>query len=312
MASRETHDQSVDEDGVTDAGSGCPECEGQVWTNDVETVCEDCGLVLAEQPIDHGPEWRSFEDDDTDPERTGPPLTEARHDRGLSTDIGRKTDGNGNTLSGRKRRQLKRLRREHSRGRFGTKAQRNLAQACSEIRRIVSSLGLGESAREHASSLFRTAQAEDLLPGRSIEGMAAGSVYATCRCRGLARAVEEVGAVAQVDVERVLHCYRVLNKELALETVPQQPADFVPRLATDCPVSDNVESRALELAKLCQATGMANGRQPSGVAGACLYRAAQEHGRDVTQVAVADSADSTPVTIRQRIRELDSTIEDSN
>jgi transcription initiation factor TFIIB len=94
----------------------CPDCEGPVRIESGETVCEDCGFVFEAERIDHGPEWRAFEDDSLDPERTGAPLTPSRHDRGLSTEIGRHTDAKGNAISGRKRRQLSRLRREHSRG----------------------------------------------------------------------------------------------------------------------------------------------------------------------------------------------------
>jgi len=59
---------------------------------------EDCGLVIDEQRIDHGPEWRTHDQDQR--KRTGAPLTAARHDRGLSTEIGRGKDANGNNLSG--------------------------------------------------------------------------------------------------------------------------------------------------------------------------------------------------------------------
>jgi len=42
-------------------------------------------LVIDEQRIDHGPEWRAYDDEEC--EQTGAPLTAARHDRGLSTEI---------------------------------------------------------------------------------------------------------------------------------------------------------------------------------------------------------------------------------
>ncbi|RLM48887.1 transcription initiation factor IIB family protein, partial [Halorubrum sp. Atlit-28R] len=86
MATRDIYTTSFDEDRPTD-NTPCPECSGQVRTNSVETVCEDCGLVIDEQRIDHGPEWRTHDQDQR--KRTGAPLTAARHDRGLSTEIGR-------------------------------------------------------------------------------------------------------------------------------------------------------------------------------------------------------------------------------
>lgn len=53
---------------------GCPECDGHLGVEADETVCSDCGLVVSEYRIDHGPEWRSFSDDDRNPARTGAPL----------------------------------------------------------------------------------------------------------------------------------------------------------------------------------------------------------------------------------------------
>ena len=166
--------------------------------NSVETVCEDCGLVVAEHRIDHGPEWRRMADDGSTLPRTGAPLTPTRHDRGLSTEIGRKSDGNGNTLSGQKRCQLGRLRREHNRGRWRSKAEQNLAHGLAKTRRVASVLDLPASIHDQACALYRSASSEDLLPGRSIEAVAAASVYAACRCNALPRTLPEVGNVAKV------------------------------------------------------------------------------------------------------------------
>jgi transcription initiation factor TFIIB len=98
MATRDIYETCFDEDVQTESSANqCPECVGHVTTNDKETVCGDCGLVIEEQRLDHGAEWRAYDADER--ERTGAPLTAARHDRGLSTEIGRGTDANGNELS---------------------------------------------------------------------------------------------------------------------------------------------------------------------------------------------------------------------
>src|SRR6056297_2694446 len=78
-AEREATETPVDE---------CPECGGRTRVDAAERVCIDCGLVVDADRIDHGPAWRSFDDDDANPKRTGAPLTSSRHDRGLSTEIG--------------------------------------------------------------------------------------------------------------------------------------------------------------------------------------------------------------------------------
>jgi len=70
------------------------------------------------------------------------------------------------------------MRREQTRGRFQSKTERNLAHGLGEIRRIVSALELSETMRDQACQLFRSAQNEELLPGRSIEAMATASITA--------------------------------------------------------------------------------------------------------------------------------------
>jgi len=307
MPARDSHETAVESEQnhhPTDQDT-CPECEGQVTTTANETVCSDCGLVLEDEPIDHGPEWYAGSDDEDNPSRTGAPLTETRHDRGLSSTIGRKRDANGNSIPSRKRRRLARMRREHSRAQWGSKAERNLGHGCSQIAVIISGLELNESVREQASSLFRTAQSQDLLPGRSIESIAAGSVYAACRCSNAVRTVEEIAEVARCDAEAVQHGYNVLNVELGLPTPPPAPASFIPKLASECDVSNGVRQRATELASRAEDRGLADGRQPSGFAAACLYLAAQERDRSITQTALADAANTTPVTVRTGYRDLE-------
>ncbi len=167
-----TFDEAVPTPDRTD--TACPECGGTVSTSDLETVCVDCGLVVHEDPIDRGPEWQRFENDEATPERTGAPLTASRHDRGLSTAIGRGADANGQTLAGHRRRRMNRLWTQHSTSRFRSKRERNQAHGLTHTRRVCGRLAVGGSLREQASRLFTTAQEADLLIGRSIEAVAGG------------------------------------------------------------------------------------------------------------------------------------------
>jgi len=282
----------------------CPECDGSLVTEAGETTCEDCGLVLNTHRLDRAPRPEYGDSEDASRTRTGAPLTLTRHDRGLSTEIGRKHDGTGNPLSGRKRRQLSRLRREHSRGRFQSKAQRNLAHACSELRRLTSALDLSDTVREEATAIYREAHDRDLIQGRSIETMAAGSLYAACRCRGHPVTPEEIAAHTDGDRTKVELGYGVLNTALELSTQVIRPSDRIPKLASACGAPDRVQHRAIELARVAEAEGIANGRNPAGVAAACVYLAGRECGQDYTQEALAGMADVSAVTLRKRFTEL--------
>jgi len=279
--------------------SGCPECTGRLDASGDETVCADCGLVVAEDRIDRGPEWRSFADDETNPERTGAPLTRSRHDRGLSTEIGRST-----RVTGRKRRQFARLRRQHSRARISTKRERNQVYAFTEIRRLVGALSLPERVQEHACDLFRSAQSEDLLRGRSLEGFAAAAVYAACRVAGVARTAEEVTDAARATAAEQRAAYDALNRELGLPVGPIDPAEYLPRFASKLGLAPGVERRARAYADLVVEEQLAGGRNPGGVAAACLYTAARDTGADCTQAEAAAVADVTPVTLRNTYVDL--------
>jgi len=281
--------------------TGCPECNGSLKQDGCETVCRHCGLVVEEDAIDRGPEWRSFEDDDTERARAGAPLTRSRHDRGLSTKIGRST-----RLKGRKRRQLSRLRREHRRAQVSSKRERNQIYAFTEIRRIIGSLGLSDAIRDRACVLWDSVQNEDLLQGRSLEGFAAAAVYATCRTEGVARTVEELCRAARADPDELRAAYDALNRDLGLPTGPIDPREYVPRFATALELSDGVRNRAEELVEEARDAGIIGGRNPAGVAAACLYTAAQERAVALTQAEAADAADVTPVTLRGTYTELQS------
>ena len=287
--------------GETDVRSTeeCPECGGRTRADDTERVCADCGLVVEADRIDHGPEWRSFADDDTNPERTGAPLTRSRHDRGLSTEIGRSTK-----VKGRKRRRLARMRTQHNRARISSKRDRNKVYAYTEIRRLTGVLELPDSIRDTACSLFDSAQSESLLRGRSLEGFAAACVYVACRTADVPRTVGEVCAEAKATEDEHAAAFDAMNRELGLPIGPTAPAEYLPRFASELDCSPDVERRATELAERAVSEGIANGRNPVGVAAACLYTAARRLGGDCTQQDAADVADVTPVTVRRTYVEL--------
>ncbi len=294
---------------VTRSFPACPECDGRVRRTGTESICEDCGLVCAEDTIDRGPEWRSFDDDETDPRRTGAPLTRSRHDRGLSSEIGYGTGsgfGAGVRLTGRKRRQISRLRREHNRARLSTKADRNQSYGFAEIKRIAARLSLSESIREQSCALFDSAQSEGLFQGRSLEGFAAAAIYATCRTRSNARTIEELTAASRADADELRVAYDALNRELGLPTGPIDPTQYLPRYASQLDVEQAVERRAREHLDTLLTERAIGGRNPSGVAAACLYKAANERSEwaTVTQADAADVADVAPVTIRSTVMTL--------
>ncbi|MFB6172879.1 MAG: transcription initiation factor IIB family protein [Haloarculaceae archaeon] len=286
----------------------CPECGGKLVsdTEHGETVCQECGLVVEEDEIDRGPEWRAFDAGERDQKsRVGAPTTTMMHDKGLSTNIGwQDRDAYGNSLSSRQRRKMARLRTWDERFRTRDHKERNLKQALGELERMGSALGLPEHVRETASVIYRRALDEDLLPGRSIEGVATASLYAAARQHGVPRSLTEVAAVSRVDEEEFKRTYRYVNRELNLEVRPADPAQYLVRFASDLVVPEETTRLARDLLDAGQRAGVDSGRNPIGLAAAAVYAAGRLTDQALTQRDVSEVADISEVTIRNRYKEL--------
>ncbi|MCY4730220.1 transcription initiation factor IIB [Natronomonas gomsonensis] len=286
----------------------CPECGGRLEsdTERGETVCSECGLVVEEDEIDRGPEWRAFDSAEKDEKsRVGAPTTKMMHDEGLSTNIGwQDKDAYGNSLSSRQRQKMQRLRTWNERFRTRDSKERNLKQALGEIDRMASALGLPENVRETASVIYRRALDDDLLPGRSIEGVATASLYAAARQAGTPRSLDEVANVSRVGKDEIARTYRYVARELGLEIEPADPKSYVPRFASDLELSDEAERRARQLLDSAQKAGIHSGKSPVGLAAAAVYAASLLTNEKVTQNEVSEVADISEVTIRNRYHEL--------
>ena len=305
---RQRGTESTTETEEEQAGLRCPECSGNVITDDEhgETVCDACGLVITEDSVDRGPEWRAFDSAEKDQKsRVGAPTTNTMHDKGLSTNIDwRNKDAYGRSLGARQRQKMQRLRKWNERFRTRDSKERNLKQALGEIDRMASAVGLPDNVRETASVIYRRALDEDLLPGRSIEGVSTSCVYAAARMAGVPRSLDEIADVSRVEKSEIARTYRYVVRELSLEVRPADPEQYVPRFASSLELSEESEMRAKQLLKNAKEQGVHSGKSPVGLAAAAVYAAALLTNEKTTQAAVSEVADISEVTIRNRYHEL--------
>jgi len=287
----------------------CPECGSAQLVHDyerAELVCNECGLVVEEDFVDMGPEWRAFDHDQrTKRSRVGAPMTYTIHDKGLSTMIDwRNRDSYGKSISSGSRAQLYRLRKWQRRIRVSNATERNLAFALSELDRMASALGLPRNVREAAAVVYRKAVEKNLIRGRSIEGVAAAALYAACRQCSVPRTLDEIAEVSRVSRKEIGRTYRFVSRELALKLVPTSPTDYVPRFTSGLNLKGDVQSKAVEILRQAAEKELTSGRGPTGVAAAAIYIASILCGERRTQREVADIAGVTEVTIRNRYKEL--------
>ncbi len=287
----------------------CPECEGTQLTRDysrAELVCEKCGLVIDEDFMDHGPEWRAFDSDQREKRaRVGAPLTYTIHDKGLSTMIGwQNRDSYGKSIPTRNRAQLYRLRKWQRRVRISDATERNLAIALSELDRMASGMGLPRNVRETAAMIYRKAVLRNLIRGRSIEGVAGAALYAACRQCNVPRTLDEIAETSRISRKEIGRTYRFISRALELKLMPTSPQDYISRFCSLLKLTGDVQSKSIEIIKDAADKELTSGRGPTGVAAAAIYISSILCGERRTQREVADVAGVTEVTIRNRYKEL--------
>lgn len=289
-------------------GDQCEECGGTVVVDHGhgDRACEDCGLVVETDRVDPGPEWRAFDGENRDANsRVGPPITNRQHDRGLSTTIDwRDRDAYGNSLDARQRAKMRRLRTWDERFRTRDSKERTLKLALGEIDRMACALDLPSVVRETASVTFRRALEEDLLPGRSVEGIATAAVYAAARQTEMPRSLDELAEVSRVDRQRLARAYRYVARELELGVEPARPTEYVRRFSSDLGLPNDVSARASELLENARSEGLHTGKSPTSMAAAAIYAGGLFFEQELTQDDVAAVTNVSDVTIRKRYREL--------
>ena len=283
----------------------CPECGGinLILNKDRgEIICKDCGLVIEEKMIDFSQEWREFEGDSAggSRRRTGGPLTYTKFDKGLGTDVGKRSDIY--SLTGKDRNRFFRLRKwQH---RISTAIERNLKLALAELKRVSSYLKLPKAVEEESARIYTLAVQRGLVRGRSMESVVAGALYAACRRHEVPRTLDELSEASGIDKKEIGRTYRFVTREIGIRILPSNPIDYLARFASALKLSAETQSKAVEILEKAQSSELTSGRGPTGIAAASLYVAALINNEKRTQREVADIAGVTEVTIRNRYKEL--------
>ncbi len=287
----------------------CPECGSQNLIHDYdsgETVCGDCGLVLSEQMMDKGPEWRAFTQEEKESRsRVGIPTSYSVHDKGLSTAISRiDRDAFGRKLPLSTRLQMWRLRKWQIRSRVHSSIDRNLAQAMAELDRLSDKVYVPSSVKEKAAVVYRKALDKGLVRGRSIAAIAAAALYAACRTSGTPRTLREISEASLVDKKDVARCYRLLLRELNIQMPIADPLTYVSKIAERTGISGKTQGLAIGILREARRKRAAAGKDPMGLAAAALYIACLKNNEKKTQKEIAEAAGVTEVTVRNRYKTL--------
>jgi transcription initiation factor TFIIB len=282
----------------------CPECaaENLIWNKERgEVACKSCGLVLDDKLFDFGQEWREFDSEGSETRRrTGAPLTYTQEDRGLGTEVGTKADLY--RLSKKDKDRFYRLRLWQRR--VSTAIESNLRLALSEIKRIVSILGLPGYVEEEIARIYTEAVQRGLVRGHSTEAVVAGVVYAVLRMYDIPRTLNEVSDVTGIDKKKVAKNFKYVSRNLNIRTLPIDPLNYVSRFASELSLKPKTQTKAMDIVQTAMKEEITSGRSPKGIAAGALYIASKLHNEKRTQAEIAKIADVTEVTVRNSYKEL--------
>jgi len=227
-------------------------------------------------------------------------LHNTKFDRGLGTDVGKKSDIY--QLGGKERNRFFRLRKWQYR--ISTAIERNLKLALAELKRVSSYLKLPKAVEEESARIYTLAVQRGLVRGRSMESVVAGALYAACRRHEVPRTLDELSEASGIDKKEIGRTYRFVTRELGIRILPSNPVDYLARFASALKLNAETQSKAVEILEKAQNSELTSGRGPTGIAAASLYVAALMNNEKRTQREVADVAGVTEVTIRNRYKEL--------
>lgn len=286
------------------SGPRCPACgsRGMVTDeNNGELFCGKCGFVVTDKIADTGAEWRSFSNDETNRTRVGAGTSLTMHDMGLSTVIGAANkDSTGKPLSASVKSSIERLRTWDSRTQAHSSADRNLRQALNEMDKLKDKLALTDAVVEKAAYIYRKAMEKKLVRGRSIQGLVAACLYASCRNTETPRTLDDIASGINIRRKDVARCYRLIFRELELKMPVVDPVRGVSRIASIAALSEKSKRRAVEILDKAKKMGMVAGKDPMGIAAAALYLACISTGEIKSQKDISVASGVTEVTIRNR------------
>jgi transcription initiation factor TFIIB len=294
---------------VVNSKEKCQRCmKGKMVTDNEsgEMFCSKCGFVRSEKLQESGPEWRSFtQDEHGDRARAGAPTSLTMHDMGLATIINpMNKDAAGKPLTTSMKSTIERLRTWDSRSQVYESVDRNFRQAFSELNRLKDKLAISDAVIEKSAYIYRKALDKGLVRGRSISALMAAALYAACRDTATPRNLKDVEIAANLKRKDIARCYRLLVKELDLKMPVADSIQCVARIASKIGIAEKTKRYAITVLKSAQEIEISAGKDPMGLAAAALYLSCVKNGEDKTQRDIAESANVTEVTIRNRYKGL--------
>lgn len=294
----------------------CSACESSL-IDDIangEIICSGCGIVVAEQMEDHGPEVKSTRlEDKMKLARATGQTTYSQHDLGIATEISMGSkDFSGKSINSEIASQMNNIRKWQKRVRISSSRDRRLSNVLGKISEVSQNCSLPKNVVETASKIYRSLDSKHIqVKGKSVLSISAAVIYLACKQCAIVRSLEEIIQAttpmkeAKAKVKLASRYYRTLVMELGTVTAPVLTMDkYISKIANMTNTDTRVERLALEIAEKTKNRSITDGKAPNGIAAAYLYISSILMGQSILQRDVSSVSGVTEVTIRNRCKEI--------
>ncbi len=265
-----------------------------------EIICTDTGEVIDEERISLGPDWRAYSSEEWNKRAHANMLTHTVHDSGLITEVGSTTSRNLKEALKMKKLALlqRKLRVDRS--------ERKLVEALTYLNNICNILGLPDNVRETAAIILKKLFSVLQPRQNKLMVLAIASVILASRKHGIpirAREITEKFGISEDE-------YWKLMSEIYMKTdlgdvkAYVDPRRFLPRIIYNLRLSQDVYLLSSKIIDMLKKNGLTEGKDPAGIAAAVVYISSIIMDEKKTQREVAQAANVTEVTIRNRYRDI--------
>lgn len=169
----------------------------------------------------------------------------------------------------------------------GVNSARSLITAFRDISNMCDSWSLPKTISDIAKQLYKRADEEKLLRGKSLDAIIAACIFIACRQAHVPRTFREICQLTRVPKKTIGQCYKVLEQAFnltpggsstaALPTAKEAPRNIggpeklLIRYCNHLDLPPNVQSITADVISEARKHGIADGRSPVSIAGGAIY-----------------------------------------
>ena len=272
-----------------------------------EIFCGSCGIVLVNNMSDSSQDNNGYSSKDyMKMARTGPAISMAMNDKGLSTMIGANSDSTGKVLSSKTKYEFSRLRIWDQRSKSRHIA--TLSKAFTLMNAMKTKLGISNNVVETAAYIYRKAVNAKLTRGRTTVSLVSATLYAACREHNIPRTLDDVANAGNVERRILSRDLRTIVNKLELHLNQYDTILFVSKISNNMNLKEKTKRDAFDILNRCEKEQITAGKHPVGQAVASLYIACIINREKISQKEFSVESGVSEVTIRNRVASITKTL----